>query len=156
LKRHKFGGISTIEQQLVRTIRKRREYTISRKFSEITLSILMNFHFTKAEILTTYLNCVYFGPHMNGVDTAALVSFGVPAISLTEEQADFIACLLPTPMPRNIALSLRKYGPALNPETILTNFELTNPWWVNSVRTRNRVLSLAKIKYSKLYAKASR
>ncbi|WP_366525123.1 biosynthetic peptidoglycan transglycosylase [uncultured Roseibium sp.] len=151
----KIGGISTIEQQLVRTIRNRRERKISRKLSEISLATLINFHFSKVAILLTYLNSVYFGPHMNGVDTASLVVFGKRAIELEDRESAFISCLLPTPMPRNVAKYLRNSGPITAYEHLFDQFLDDNPWWVSSMKTRIEVLNIARTKYSGLFSQAS-
>lgn len=54
----KIEGGSTIEQQLVRTITKRREITIRRKISEILLAVLLGRQYDKKEIINSYC-CFY-------------------------------------------------------------------------------------------------
>lgn len=60
----KYGGASTIDMQLVRTITNYRERTISRKIYEMTLAILLNFLiFKKANFKLLYAQRIFRQPH---------------------------------------------------------------------------------------------
>ena len=101
-------GGSTITQQLVKqtllqtaTTPQERlaatEESIGRKLREARLALALEQQYSKAEILTRYLNIVYFGRGAYGVQAAALRYFGVSAIDLTLPQAAMLAGLVQTP-----------------------------------------------------------
>ena len=54
-------GASTITQQLVKNFFLTSERTLRRKVKEIFMSLLLELHFTKDEILEAYLNEIYMG-----------------------------------------------------------------------------------------------
>ena len=65
-----FGG-STITQQLVKNLTGNTESTISRKFEEWKYAIALEVAMSKDEILESYLNIIYVGPNIYGVQTGA-------------------------------------------------------------------------------------
>lgn len=73
-------GASTITQQLIRNIYLTRAKTLTRKFREIILALMIEYKYSKDEILEKYLNEVYFGQSGNleihGVSEAAKFYFG--------------------------------------------------------------------------------
>ena len=64
-------GGSTITQQLVRNLYISREVTFERKLIEACLAVRLNNRRSKAWILESYLNTVYYGGHAYGVQAAA-------------------------------------------------------------------------------------
>jgi penicillin-binding protein 1B len=54
-------GGSTLTQQLVKNFFLNRERTFSRKFREVIMAMLLEYHYTKPEILTAYVNEVFLG-----------------------------------------------------------------------------------------------
>ena len=105
LKGGRTTGGSTITQQYVE-----RYYTGQTtsdyvgKFKEVLMAVKIDRQEDKDEILTNYLNTIYFGRGANGIQVAALKYFGVPASDLTVEQAALIAGVIPNPTgwdPRN-------------------------------------------------------
>jgi membrane peptidoglycan carboxypeptidase len=92
-------GGSTIEQQYVKNFQllvtaqtdaERRaavELTPARKLREMRMALTLDKTFTKAEILTRYLNLVGFGNGAFGVQDAAQTYFGVDASQLNWQQA---------------------------------------------------------------------
>ena len=68
-------GGSTLTQQLVKNFYLTQERTLSRKLVEAAMSVLLELHFDKDEILETYLNEVYLGQSGNrGVHGFAMAS----------------------------------------------------------------------------------
>jgi penicillin-binding protein 1B len=73
-------GGSTITQQLVKNMMLSPERTLSRKINEAMMALIIEWHYDKNEILTAYLNEVYFGQNgpygIHGVGSAAWFYFG--------------------------------------------------------------------------------
>jgi len=101
-------GGSTITQQLVKqtllqtaTTPEERdaavEQTVGRKLREAQLALALEDEYSKDEILTRYLNIVYFGEGAYGVQAAAQRYFGVNAADLTLPQAAMLAGLVQSP-----------------------------------------------------------
>jgi penicillin-binding protein 1A len=86
-------GGSTITQQVAKTLFLSNARTFRRKVQELLLTIWLEQHFSKAEILEIWLNRVYLGSGAWGVDAAAQVYFGIPARKLCLWQAAMIAGL---------------------------------------------------------------
>ncbi len=82
-------GFSTITMQVARNsflVNKRYGRTLRRKLIELRLTQLMESELTKDQILELYLNLIYFGNGMNGVEAASRDLFGksVNKLSVTE------------------------------------------------------------------------
>ncbi|MDE6936046.1 MAG: PBP1A family penicillin-binding protein [Oscillospiraceae bacterium] len=82
-------GGSTITQQLLRSITEDNEVTVKRKFREIFRALEFEKTTSKEDILTMYLNRVYFGGGYYGIQTAAKGYFGkdVSELDLAESAA---------------------------------------------------------------------
>ncbi|NQV57777.1 MAG: PBP1A family penicillin-binding protein, partial [Rhodospirillales bacterium] len=100
-------GGSTITQQAAKNLFLTPDRTFKRKIQEVLLALWLEHSFTKDQILTVYLNRVYFGAGAYGIDAAARRHFGVAAKQLTLYQAALIAGLLKAPT---------RLNPAVNPE----------------------------------------
>ena len=96
----KYGGASTIDMQLVRTITNYRERTISRKIYEMTLAILLNFKFSKKQILNCYMRNAFLGSHIIGFEAAIEKRFKDKPV-LNELEMASLAAMLLKPMPLN-------------------------------------------------------
>ena len=80
-------GASTLSMQLARnTYELREKKSLNRKFLEIALTYRIEANFSKDEILTHYLNRIYFGAGCNGIEEAALSYFGRPTSELNRNQ----------------------------------------------------------------------
>lgn len=86
-------GGSTLTQQVAKNLFLSNARTFRRKVQEILLTLWLERHFTKREILEIYLNRVYLGAGAWGVDAAARLYFGVPAKRVTLWQAAVLAGL---------------------------------------------------------------
>lgn len=83
-------GGSTITQQLVRNLFLDRNRTIVRKFNEALLSILLDAHYSKGQILDAYCNEVFLGQQGNqavhGFAAASWYYFGRPVQTLRPQE----------------------------------------------------------------------
>lgn len=73
-------GGSTLTQQLVKNLYLTRQQTLWRKIREALMALVIDFRFSKNEILETYLNEVYFGQDkgsaIHGIGLASAFYFG--------------------------------------------------------------------------------
>lgn len=90
-------GGSTITQQLVKLSILSPERTISRKMQELFMALALEQGYTKEELLEAYLNRVYFGYGLYGVEQAAQAYFRKTAHELTLNEAAFLAALIKKP-----------------------------------------------------------
>ncbi len=90
-------GGSTITQQLAKNLFLRPERTFFRKVQEAVLALYLEASFTKEEILSLYLNKVYFGAGADGIDEAARRYFNKPATGLGLIESAILAGLLKAP-----------------------------------------------------------
>jgi penicillin-binding protein 1A len=90
-------GGSTITQQLVKNLYTGDARSLRRKLEEAALALQMEQRYTKDDILTSYLNTVYFGEGAYGVEAAAQTYFGVHASELSLAQCALIAGLITSP-----------------------------------------------------------
>ena len=84
-------GGSTITQQLAKNLFLKPERTLSRKTAEAFLAVRLENRYSKDEILTLYLNRVYFGAGVFGIEAAAQRFFSKPAADLTLTEAAMLA-----------------------------------------------------------------
>jgi penicillin-binding protein 1A len=90
-------GGSTITQQLVKQLYVGDDETLQRKIDEAALAWQLEQQLTKEQILTKYLNTVYFGEGAYGVQAAAKAYFGIDADRLSTSQAALLAGLIAAP-----------------------------------------------------------
>ena len=101
-------GGSTLTQQLVKQTllqtaatpeeqQAAKEQTVGRKLKEARLALALEQTYSKDEILTRYLNIVYFGEGAYGIQAAAQKYFSVNAADLTLPQAAMLAGLVQSP-----------------------------------------------------------
>lgn len=101
-------GASTITQQLGGILYlNRRELTFSRKLREAMTAVQIERTYTKEEILTYYLNTVYFGKGAYGIEAAANTYFNKTSKDLNLDECAILVGLLKSPT---------NYDPVENPE----------------------------------------
>ena len=100
-------GGSTITQQLARQSFLSRDKTYRRKLKEVILAAHIEREYAKNDILELYLNKVYFGDGLYGVQAASLGYFGKPASEVNVEEAALLAGLIQSPS---------SYAPTVNLE----------------------------------------
>lgn len=91
-------GGSTITQQLVKKLYVGEEETLDRKIREAYLAYQMEQRYTKEQILTRYLNTVYFGNGAYGIMAASRAYFDKQPVELTLEEAALLAGLIRAPV----------------------------------------------------------
>ena len=106
------GGGSTVTQQLAKTLYPREDLSsklkiINVKLKEWATAVKLERSYTKEEIMTMYMNQVFFGSNAYGVKAAAQTFFGKSPIDLTVEEAATLVGMINKPT---------RYNPALNPE----------------------------------------
>jgi penicillin-binding protein 1A len=97
LRRGAAQGGSTITQQLAKNLFLTQERTVSRKLQEAALALWLEHKFSKQQILSLYLNRVYFGSGAYGVEAAAQRYFGKAARQLALPEAAMLAGLVQSP-----------------------------------------------------------
>ena len=91
-------GGSTLTQQLVKNFYLSSERTLKRKINEAIMALLLEWHYSKDEILETYLNEVYLGQSgkraIHGVGLAARFYFNRPLNELDLSQLALLVSLV--------------------------------------------------------------
>jgi 1A family penicillin-binding protein len=90
-------GGSTITQQLARQTFLTRHKTYRRKFREFIIAAYLENLYTKNEILEMYLNKVYFGDGLYGIEAAARGYLGKSSSNLEVAEAALLAGLIQSP-----------------------------------------------------------
>ncbi|HTQ12600.1 MAG TPA: PBP1A family penicillin-binding protein [Rhizomicrobium sp.] len=88
---HVEQGGSTLTQQLAKNLFLGSRRTFDRKAEEALLALYLESRYSKDQILTLYLNHVYFGSGAYGIEAAAEHFFGKPASKLTLPEAARLA-----------------------------------------------------------------
>ncbi|MDQ7035259.1 MAG: transglycosylase domain-containing protein [Anaerolineae bacterium] len=95
------AGGSSITQQLVRNVlfdfERRNEVSVSRKVEEIMLAVALTASRDKEDIITLYLNEIYYGNLAYGAQAASQTFFGKDAVDLTLGEAALLAGLPQSP-----------------------------------------------------------
>ena len=107
LKRKTSQGASTITQQYARLLYLTNEKTWSRKVKEAFFTLQLEAHLSKKEILEGYINNVYFGHGIYGIENASQYFYGKKAKELTLNEASMLAGVVNGP---------QYYSPILNKE----------------------------------------
>ena len=108
-------GASTISQQLVKNTHLSGEKTISRKLKEFKLTRALEKQYSKEEIMSLYLNSIYFGHSAFGVGEAARFYFGKTVENLSPAECATLAALVKSP---------NRYSPFKNAERCLARRNL--------------------------------
>lgn len=94
-------GGSTLTQQLVKNYLLTSERTLSRKFTEVWMAILLEMHYSKDEILQAYMNEIYLGQEgdrsIHGFGLAAQFYFDKPLEELSLPEVALLAGIVQGP-----------------------------------------------------------
>ena len=91
------GGGSTITQQLAKNALLSPQQTIRRKIEELFLAVEIEKYYNKDEILSMYVNQVYFGSSAWGIDHASMKYFNKNISEVSISEAAMLAGLLQSP-----------------------------------------------------------
>lgn len=94
---HAKEGASTITQQLARNSFPLGDRNLHRKLLEAFVALRIERNCTKGQILESYVNRIYFGAGVFGVETASRAYFGKPSARLTLGEAAVLAGLIRSP-----------------------------------------------------------
>lgn len=108
-------GGSTITQQLAKNAFLTQERSIIRKIKEAFIAKELEHKYTKDEILTMYLNQIYFGQGAYGIESASLYYFGKHVQNLDIAEAATLAAIPKSP---------NYYNPFENPKESKNRQEL--------------------------------
>ena len=87
-------GASTITQQVIKNVYLTQDVNIDRKINEIFMAYFMTKKYSKKEIISFYVNDVYFGNSYYGIENAAKGYFGKSAKELTLAESTYL-CAIP-------------------------------------------------------------
>ncbi|NCB48634.1 MAG: hypothetical protein EOM55_03340 [Clostridia bacterium] len=103
-------GASTITQQLIKNTHLTSEKTFKRKINELLLSKKLEENLSKDEIMTAYLNAIYFGNGAFGINQASQRYFSKDATKLNLQESAMLAGLIKSP---------KKFSPINNVEACI-------------------------------------
>lgn len=101
-------GGSTITQQYVERYYTGTDTSYTGKVKEMIMALKIDQELSKDEILSRYLNTIYFGRGAYGVQAASQAYFGKDAKDLTDGEAALLVAVIPAPS---------AYDPAVDPKT---------------------------------------
>ncbi|MGJ8656141.1 MAG: transglycosylase domain-containing protein [Akkermansiaceae bacterium] len=90
-------GASTISMQLTKNTYDNKSKSIHRKFLEIAITLRLESKYNKDQILTHYLNRIYFGSGCHGIEEAANTYFAIPTSQLSLGQSALLVGIIRGP-----------------------------------------------------------
>lgn len=90
-------GGSTLSMQLIKNTYDQRQKSIYRKMLEIALTYRLERRYSKNEILTHYLNRIYFGAGCYGIEEACQTYFGKSIADLNEGESAMLVGIIRGP-----------------------------------------------------------
>ena len=132
-------GASTITQQLIKNFFLSSERTIKRKLKEILMSILLEVHYSKDEILEAYFNEIYMGQDgsraVHGLGLASSFYFNKPLIELKAHELAMLVGIIKGPS---------QYDPRRRPERVRERRDLVLKIWAEAELIRPDEYEAAK------------
>ncbi len=99
-------GASTLTQQLARNSLPLGGKTLTRKILEAFVAVRIERHYTKQQILELYVNRIFYGGSLYGIETASQAYFGKPSAQLDLSESAMMAGLIRSP---------NRFSPLANP-----------------------------------------
>ena len=133
-------GASTISQQYIKNIYENFDKTIKRKWKETLLTLNLEVHYSKDEILEGYINTINFGKGNIGIYNASMYYFNKDPIDLSLEESIILAGIPKSPNNYNPVSS---YNESINRAKVVLKAMVNN----NKVsKTKARTLFNNRIK----------
>ncbi|BAS28327.1 transglycosylase domain-containing protein [Limnochorda pilosa] len=142
----KVQGGSTITQQLAKNVFLTHDKTFTRKLREVLWAIQIERKYAKEEILEAYLNEIYWGPGIYGVQAASQFYFGKPVSELTLAESALLAGIIRNP---------GTYSPITRPEAAVSRRNLVLEVMAELGYITPREMNLAKAQPVELAAAAT-
>lgn len=117
------AGASSISQQYVKNLYLTFDQTWERKIEEAFLTVKLETHYSKDEILEGYLNTIYFGEGIYGIKSAASYYFNKDPSNLTKEEAIILA---------GIPKSPNNYNPISNMDACMKRVNVVKEVLINN------------------------
>src|SRR5574344_141552 len=131
-------GASTISQQYVKNLYLNFDQTWKRKIEEAMLTLNLEVHYSKSQILEGYLNTINYGQGNYGIESASNFYFNKKSSDLTLEEAIILA---------GIPKSPENYNPISNYESSIKRAKIVGISMVkNGYLTKNEYDNLFKNK----------
>ncbi|WP_312858472.1 transglycosylase domain-containing protein, partial [Pseudonocardia pini] len=108
------GGGSTITQQYVKNALVGDQVSLWRKYKELIVSLKVSQQKSKDEILTDYLNTIYFGRGAYGIQSAAQAYFAKDVGQLTPAEGALLAGVIQSPS---------RWDPAIDPQKAVQRWD---------------------------------
>ena len=90
-------GGSTITQQYVKNAYLTQDQNVTRKANELVLAVKLETIESKDEILSNYLNTIYFGRGAYGIEAASEAYYGKPVNKMTLSEGAALAAVIQSP-----------------------------------------------------------
>ena len=120
-------GASTVTQQLIKNFFLTSERTIKRKLKEILMSVLLEAHYSKDEILEAYFNEIYMGQDgsraVHGFGLASSFYFNKPLSELKVQELAMLVGIVKGPS---------QYDPRRRPERVRERRDLVLKLWLDA------------------------
>ena len=116
-------GASTISQQYIKNMYLDFDKTWKRKIEEAFLTLRLEVHYSKDEILEGYLNTINFGQGNYGIENASNFYFNKSAKDLTIEESIMLAAIPKAPNKYN---PITDYDAAISRSKVIANVMLDN------------------------------
>jgi len=147
------NGASTISQQYVKTLFLTSERNFKRKIKEAFITLQLETHYSKDDILEGYINTIYFGHGVYGIQNAAYFYFGKEAKDLNLSESSLLAGIINGPSiysplndetqatyRRNLVLSCLYNKDYINKETYEQQITLSIELNITSISKENQTL----------------
>ena len=143
-------GASTLTQQLVKNYYLTADQTFTRKAKEAVMSLLLELHFSKEQILEGYINEIYLGQDgpraIHGFGLASQYYFKKPLASLSIEQQATLVTLV---------RGASYYNPRRHPERVINRRNLVLDIALREANLNEEVVTQAKLQPLELGDKSS-
>ena len=116
-------GASTISQQYIKNMYLDFDKTWNRKIEEAFLTLRLEVHYSKDEILEGYLNTINFGQGNYGIENASQFYFNKSAKDLTLEESIILAGIPKAPSKYN---PVTNYDASINRAKVISKVMLNN------------------------------